>query len=989
VLFEGNLSYLEELYQAWRKDPSSVHEGWTAWMQALEDGDGRLPAGNAPAGESGRAAAVLEAQTPAAQFRRPVLAAEAPAPGNGLGVHGAAEAGSLQARVESLLLAYREVGYFYARLNPLLPDREPGANYLYPRARGAYERLSLEAFGLSVADLDREFSAGWLLPAKAPLREILRALDQTYCGSIGVEVMHIQNLPIRNWLLRRIESSRNRTQFGASQRRRILEELIQAEEFEQFLHKTFIGQKRFSLEGSEVLIPALLFLLDDAAAGGIQQVVLGTTHRGRITILNRVLQEPAEEIFTLFEDVHATGQYAGSGDVKYHLGFAGEHRDPQGRAVRLVLPANPSHLESVDAVVEGRARGLQSRGDFLSNTKRVLPVILHGDAAFSGQGVAAETLNLAMVQGYHTGGTLHVVVNNQIGFTTSGRDSRSTFFPTDVAKMTSVPVLHVNGDDPEAVVHVMSLALDFRQKMSQDVVVDIFCYRRHGHNEGDEPSFTNPRMYALIREHPGVASLYGQVLAREGVMSPEEQKALRARYSAGLRAALKATRAPAGPAAAPPPADPPRAPEPVEPAEPVSTEADAQGLRRIFEVLTTPPEGFRIHPKLKRILEEKRQRLQKDGTVDWATAEALAFGSLLLEGVPVRLSGQDCGRGTFSQRHAIWWDTNGRAGVREEVPLTTPNRPAGYIPLNHLGPGQERFEVWDSPLSEYSVLAFEYGFSLSHPEDLVIWEAQFGDFANGAQVIIDNFLASAEAKWGSRSGLVLLLPHGYEGQGPEHSSAHLERFLQLAAGDNFQVVNLTTPAQLFHLLRRHARRRVRKPLVVMSPKSLLRHPRAVSRLEELAGGGFHEVLEEADGPGTVRRLVLASGKIYYELSARCRELGLQDTALVRLEQLYPFPEKELSRVLGRFREAESFLWVQEEPENRGALRYLRVQLADYFPGVPFRFVSRPASASPAVGSHQLHLQEQQQVLEAALPASLSSKQGAGQRRSASSRGKRP
>jgi len=974
MLFEGNLAYLEGLYLAWREDPAAVDPSWLPWLEAVEAG---VQAGNTGlhAGNTGLHAG--EAGRPAVPPASAVSARSVgPAPG---GQSADTGSGFLQGRVDSLLWAYREVGYFYARLNPLLPGGEPGANYLYPRAKGAYEQLSLEAFGLSAADLEREFSTGgYLQPARAALREILRAFGQTYCGSVGVEVLHIQNRPIRNWLLRRMESTRNRTPLAPVKRRHILEELIRAEEFEQFLHKTFIGQKRFSLEGAEVLIPALRFLLDAAAARGLEEVVLGTTHRGRITILNRVANQPAEEIFNLFEDNHSPGQYGGSGDVKYHLGYAGEHRDPEGRTVRLTLSANPSHLEAVDGVVEGRARGLQSRGNFLLNTKKVLPVILHGDAAFSGQGVVAEIFNLAQVQGYHTGGTIHIVVNNQIGFTTSGRDSRSTFFPTDVAKMTSVPVFHVNGDDPEAVVHVLALALDFRQKMSQDVVVDIFCYRRHGHNEGDEPSFTNPRMYALIREHPGVAALYGQALAGEGIMSAEEQEALRAEYAGELRAALKAARTSGRPPA--PPASRPAAPRPV------STAVDLRELRRIFDILTTAPAGFRIHPKLKRILEEKRQRLEREGAVDWAMAEALAFGTLLAEGTPVRLSGQDCGRGTFSHRHAIWWDTQGRAGLHDEVPLT-PEHPEGYVPLNHLGGSQALFEIYDSPLSEYSVLAFEYGYSLSRPDALVVWEAQFGDFANGAQVIIDNFIASAEAKWAKTSNLVLLLPHGYEGQGPEHSNAHLERFLQLAAGDNLQVANVTTPAQLFHLLRRQAG--VRKPLVLMSPKSLLRHPQAVSPLAELAGGGFQEVLEEAEAPGTVRRLVLASGKIYYELAERRRELGLSDTALVRLEQLYPFPEKELARVLGRFREAERFLWIQEEPENRGALRYLRLQLAERFPGVRFKFASRPASASPAVGSHRLHQQEQQALLEAALgPSGPAGRAASGTRHSASSRGKR-
>jgi 2-oxoglutarate dehydrogenase E1 component len=930
VIFEDNLGYLEALYRAWQEDSAALDPSWQAWLAAVELGEVPIPAVDRPVAPGGRPAA---AAVPASSEQ----------------VH-------KQTRVDSLLWAYRDVGYFYARLNPLLPDREPSQNYLYPRARGAYEQLSIEAFGLSEEDLSREFSAGrYMPPSRAPLSEILKVFGQTYCSAVGVEFLHIQNKPIRNWLLRRMEGSRNRIALTAEERRLILEDLIRAEEFEQFLHKTFIGQKRFSLEGAEAVVPALHFLINAAARSGIGQIVLGTTHRGRITILNRVLGMPAEEVFTLFEDIHQPGQYGGSGDVKYHLGYSAERRHADGSSVRLTLVANPSHLEAVGPVVEGRARGLQAQGPFLQNTKKVLPVVVHGDAAFSGQGVVAETFNLSQVQGYHTGGSLHLVINNQIGFTTSSRDSRSTFFPTDVAKMTSVPVFHVNGDDPEAVVHVIGLALEFRQKMAQDVVVDLICYRRHGHNEGDEPSFTNPRMYALIRKHPSVAVQYGDALVREGLASAEEQERLRGDYAESLRQALKTARL-----------------HPPEPTyrheqdgdwqalkapyshEPVPTGVADPTLRRLVEALSSAPAGFHLHPKLKRILDDKRQRLEREGTVDWATAEALAFGSLVLEGTPVRLSGQDCARGTFSQRHAVFWDAESPEAL-------------SYLPLNRLDGARASFEVWDSPLSEYSILGFEYGYALSRPEALTIWEAQFGDFANGAQVVIDNFLAAAESKWLRSCGLVLMLPHGYDGQGPEHSNAHLERFLQLAAEENIEVVNASTPAQLFHLLRRQVRRGFRKPLVLMSPKSLLRHPQAVSGLDELARGHFREVLEEAE-ERTVRRLILCSGKLYYELAARRAELGLEDTALVRVEQLYPFPQAALAGVLGRCRDARPLLWVQEEPENRGALRYMRQALAEHFPAWHFDFVSRPASASPAVGSHRMHEEEQRRVLDQALGA---------------------
>jgi 2-oxoglutarate dehydrogenase E1 component len=658
--------------------------------------------------------------------------------------------------------------------------------------------------------------------------------------------------------------------------------------------------------------------------------------------------------------------------VKYHLGYSTDHGHEDGTSVHVTLVSNPSHLESVDGVVEGKTRAVQSQsrwGSFMKATKKVLPVILHGDAAFSGQGVVAEIFNLSQLRGYHTGGTIHVIINNQIGFTTSSRDSRSTFFPTDVAKMTSVPVFHVNGDDPEAVVYAMDLALRFRQKMSQDVIVDIICYRRHGHNEGDEPSFTNPRMYKLIRQHPGVTSKYAEICAGLGVMSPEEQKSLRKEYAAGLRHALKTAREkPPEPTLKPFQGDEWQGLHGSYTHEPVPTGVKRKTLLQIAEILTRIPEDFNIHNKLKRILQDKKQRLDKEGTLDWAFAESLSFGALLLQGIPVRLSGQDCERGTFSQRHSSWWDTESAQALP-------------YVPLNHLGSDQARFFAYDSPLSEYSILGFEYGFSLNSPRTLVIWEAQFGDFSNGAQVIIDNFIAAAQTKWQRSSGLVLLLPHGYEGQGPEHSSAHLERFLQLCAEENMEVCNPTTPAQYFHLLRRQMIRDLRKPLVLMSPKSLLRHPLALSRLEELTQGAFQPVLDappatvaaeapegraEAGNSRGVRRLLLCSGKVYYDLWERRRELKTFDTRIIRIEQLYPFPAEALGRVLEGYQGVQELIWVQEEPENRGALRFIREQFLKTFPDRRLDFISRPASASPAVGSHRKHVSEQAELVDQAL-----------------------
>jgi 2-oxoglutarate dehydrogenase E1 component len=942
----GSLSYVESLHDSWRSDPASVGDGWQAFFRDFEERES-LDLG-APR------------RTPRAGAAAPVAEAEADAFGR-----------SRQSRVDSLLWAYRDVGYFYAQLNPLRSEQEPGQNYLYPRARGAYEQLSIDSFGLSEADLEREFSAASpMIFGRAPLRRILEALRETYCSTFGVEFLHIQNKPIRNWLLRNMESCRNKLELSSAEQKAILEDLIRAEEFEQFLHKTFIGQKRFSLEGAEVVVPALRFLVNKAGRSGIEEIVLGTTHRGRITILNQIVNMPAEEIFTLFEDNHKAGQYGGGGDVKYHLGYSTDHGFEDGTSVHVTLVSNPSHLESVDGVVEGKTRAVQSQprwGGFVRAAKRVMPVILHGDAAFSAQGVVAETFNLSQLRGFHTGGTIHVIINNQIGFTTSGRDSRSTFFPTDVAKMTHVPVFHVNGDDPEAVVYAMDLALRFRQKMSQDVIVDILCFRRHGHNEGDEPSFTNPRMYKLIRSHPGVTSKYGEACAAAGVMSEQEQKSLRGQYAGGLRRALKTSREhPPKPTMEPFQGDEWQGLHGRYTQQAPPTGVERRTLQSIADTLTRVPEGFNIHSKLKRILEAKKRKLEEEGTVDWATAESLSWGTLLLEGIPVRLSGQDCERGTFSQRHAAWWDTESA----EALP---------YVPLNHLKEGQERFFVYDSPLSEYAILAFEYGYSLNAPRTLVIWEAQFGDFSNGAQVVIDNFIAAAETKWQRSSGLVLLLPHGYEGQGPEHSSAHLERFLQLCAEENMEVCNPTTPAQYFHLLRRQMKRDFRKPLILMSPKSLLRHPLAVSALEDLAGGSFRPVIDSiqasqeqepgAGGNGRgARRLILCSGKVFYDLWERRQELQAEDIAIVRLEQLYPFPGDVLAGVLERYRNVQELLWAQEEPENRGALRYVREQFLKALPDRRLEFVSRRASASPAVGSHRKHIAEQRRLVDEALGA---------------------
>ncbi|HVO37904.1 MAG TPA: 2-oxoglutarate dehydrogenase E1 component, partial [Spirochaetia bacterium] len=851
-----------------------------------------------------------------------------------------------QSRVDSLLWAYRDVGYLYAHLNPLAPAEGEQKNY-YAEPAHTYEQLTLKEFGLSDSDLNTEFWAGNVLSStRMKLSEILKALRETYCSTVAVEFLHIQNKPIRRWLIQQMESTRNRPLFDRDKKRVILEDLITAEEFEHFMHTAFIGQKRFSLEGAEAVIPALHHVVDSAHDMGIREIIMGMTHRGRLTVLNRILNKPLSDVFREFEGIENPDDYGGSGDVRYHLGFETEHRHADGRSVKVNLVANPSHLESVDPVVEGMARAVQrERGD--TDRKQVVPIVLHGDAAFSGQGIVSETFNLSTLRGYKTGGTIHVIINNQIGFTTSSRDARSTFFPTDVAKMLPVPVFHVNGDDPEAVVYTMDLAMRFRQTFGRDAVVDIFCYRKYGHNEGDDPSFTHPLMYRIIEKKKSQPVMYAERCRADGVASGDESEGIRKRFREALKAALQEARA-----TEEEPSSMTREPNAWVWGEKVAAVPEDK-LRFLSRKLTAIPPGFHVHTKLKRIIDEKAARLEKDGTVDWALAESLAFGSLLLEGYPVRLSGQDSQRGTFSQRHLVWWDT--------ETLLPQP-----YTPLAGLAPDQGRFSVYDSPLSEYSILGFEYGHSLGQPRALVMWEAQFGDFSNGAQVIIDNYVAGGEAKWGTVSGIVLLLPHGFEGQGPEHSSAHLERFLLLCARENIQVCNCTTPAQYFHLLRRQVKRSFRKPLIVMTPKSLLRHPRAVSPLRDLSRGGFTEVIDDTVPAAKVKRLVLCSGKLFYDLLKAREEAKDTQSAIVRVEQLYPFPAEMLAGIMDKYRGAREKIWAQEEPRNRGAWLFMQERFAREFPGTQITYAGREESASPATGSHHRHEREQQELIQAAL-----------------------
>jgi len=865
-------------------------------------------------------------------------------------------AAAKQAAVLQLINAYRVRGHLIADLDPLGTER------------GYHPELDPATYGLTLWDLDREFLAGTLgrrvgedsTQRVATLREILETLRRTYCGKIGCEYMNIQHPEEKQWLQERMEPQANSWPLEPDHRVRMLERLLQAEEFEHFLGARFVGHKRFSLEGAEAAIVILTELLDRAAASGVREVVIGMAHRGRLNVLANVIGKPVETIFAEFEGYIDPESTQGSGDVKYHLGAKGTYRAPTGETVQVSVAPNPSHLEAVDPVVEGITRAKQDRsGDRQRN--RVIPVLIHGDAAFAGQGVVAETFNLSQLPGYHTGGTIHVVINNQIGFTTGPEEARSSPYSTDVAKMVQAPIFHVNGDDPEAVARVVQLAFEYRQTFKKDVVIDMFCYRRHGHNEADDPSYTQPLLYKKIRQHPSVATLYAERLMREGLVTAEwiEQRRndFRKRLEEGYAAAQKGqARFEIEELAA--------IDETLVQAWCPRTAVTLEAIEKVIRRTTTLPPGFHLHPKLKGFL-ERRRRILEGEPVDWATAELLAFGTLVLEGTPVRLSGQDSSRGTFSQRHLALFDyETGRE----------------YIPLQHLDPAQAPFDVFDSSLSEYAVLGFEFGFSVGDPLTLTIWEAQFGDFANGAQIMIDQFITCSEVKWGQPSGLVLLLPHGYEGQGPEHSSARIERFLILTAENNIQLVNCTTPAQYFHVLRRQMyggvdRRGVRKPLVIFTPKSLLRHPRVVSPLTEFTRGSFEEVLDDpavAD-PERISRLLLCSGKIYWELVQRREELGLDNVAMVRLEQLYPFPEARLRSVLDRYPLRAEVIWVQEEPRNMGPWRFVRERLDPMLAptGRSLRFVGRPDSAAPATGSYRQHLEEQEHILQEALsPGSL-------------------
>jgi len=837
------------------------------------------------------------------------------------------------ASVFQLIHMYRVRGHLSADLDPLggRPSSHP--------------ELDAATYGLTHEDLNRAFHPGALRHAfgdreSVPLREMIDLLRATYCGKIGCEYMYIQRSEEKLWLQRYMEPQSNSWPLSKATKLRILENTLAAEEFEHFLHRRFIGQKRFSLEGAETAVAILIELADLAADAGAAEIVAGMAHRGRLNVLANVIGKPVGQIFSEFEG-NDPGSTQGSGDVKYHLGASGIHKAPSGRNVAVVLAANPSHLEAVNPVVEGMVR---ARQDLLpeEEKKRVMAVLIHGDAAFIGQGVVAETLNLSQLDGYCTGGTIHLVINNQIGFTTLPDNSRSTAYATDIARMVQSPIFHVNGDDPEACIRVANMAFAYRQNFGRDVVIDMVCYRRHGHNEADDPAYTQPVLYRLIEQHASVATQYGKKMMDGKLLDDAGLDALRTGIRNRLSAAFDANKAAGkGKWVTQPETPRPRGGAP--------RRITRQTLERVVDGLLLVPPEFHVHPKLDaNLLNKRRAAFTRDEHLDWAYAEAIAFGSLVAEGTPVRLSGQDSGRGTFSQRHLVLYDhENGEP----------------YIPLQHVAPDQARFDVLDSSLSEFAVLGFEYGYSVAAPRTLTLWEAQFGDFSNGAQIVIDQFITTAEQKWNQRSGLVLLLPHGYEGQGPEHSSARMERFLALSAEDNIRVANCSTPAQYFHILRRQVATPL-KPLVLFTPKSLLRSPRAASGFAELTSGEFHEVLGDNLDPALVRRIVFCTGKVYYDLLAEREAKKTGDIALVRIEQLYPFPAEQISEMLARYKSDVELVWAQEEPRNMGGWRFIAGRFR--FLDRNLRYVGRSSSASPATGSSRRHAAEQTRLIAEAM-----------------------
>lgn len=920
-----SLAFIEGLYEDFLNDPASVPEDWRAYFESV-DGDVSL-----------RGKTLRPSFRPSSLFNPP----------GGDGVDGRRveerihRITELQHQVDNLIRNYRIRGHLMARLDPLgsAPPELP--------------ELDLASYGIREDELDWQFSASTLAKSQTlPLREIVARLQNTYCRSIGVQFMHIDDIAVRDWLTKRMERTENRLKLAREEQLRILTRLTDAAIFEEFIQKKYPGAKSFSLEGAESLIPLLDLAIEKAGEHGIREIVMGMAHRGRLNVLANIMGKSPVHIFREYEDKDPE-QYTGRGDVKYHLGYHTEWTTQSGNKVHLALCFNPSHLEFVNPVALGRMRAWQDRtGD--TDHRRGMVILIHGDASFIGEGIVQETLNLSQLRGYSTGGTLHIIVNNQIGFTTDPRDARSSPYCTDVARMLQIPIFHVNGEDPEAVAQVVDLAMKFRKNFRRDVVIDMYCYRKRGHNEGDEPSFTHPLVYREIAKRKPVRDAYLERLLEMGGITREDAEKIVERRRAALEEALSEARAK-------PQERPPSLLRgiwqqyqggPDKDVPEVDTGVAKERLVALLHSLNTVPEGFTPHPKFQRILETRAAMARGEHPIDWAVAEALAMASLAVEGARVRLSGQDSQRGTFSHRHAVLHDyENG----------------ATYMPLKNVAADQAAVDIFNSPLSEAAVLGFEYGYSLAYPDGLILWEAQFGDFWNVAQVVVDQFISSAEDKWRSLSGLTLLLPHGFEGMGPEHSSARLERFLSLAAEDNIQVCVPTTPAQFFHLLRRQVKRPWRKPLVVLTPKSLLRHPKCVSSLDELASGRFQRILPDSHQLSSkVRRILMCAGKIYYELEAEREKLGVTDVAIIRVQQLYPLQPEHLKAVMDPYPSETPVYWVQEEPENMGAWRRMKGKFGERLLGrFPFTVVSRPASASPATGSAHSHRIEQELILNVA------------------------
>jgi multifunctional 2-oxoglutarate metabolism enzyme len=842
-----------------------------------------------------------------------------------------------------LINMYRMRGHVLADLDPLgsEPNHSP--------------ELDLDYYGLSLWDLDREFYCGGLGGFEtAKLRDIIRLLRDTYSGSIGAEYMHLLDMEERVWLRERMESTTNTPDLEKQEKENILHKLNQAMAFEQFLHKKYIGHKRFSLEGAETLIPMMHFLLEKGADADIEKFYLGMAHRGRLNILVNIMNKPYRKVFADFEGNIDPDTIQGSGDVKYHLGSKGQYKTGNGKSIELELLPNPSHLESVNPVVEGAARALQDHYDGEDPGKRIAPLLMHGDAAFAGQGVVAETLNMSQLRGYNTGGTIHIIINNQIGFTTLPEDARSTEYASDLAKMILAPIFHVNGDDPEAAVHAIQLALEYRQKFGKDVVIELICYRKHGHNEGDEPAFTQPGLYKEIDNHPTVRDLYVKQLLRKGEFSEEEMQEIFDEFDELLQQAFEDAKS--GQALEVTDTMLERSEMDQEDRESFpDTSYPLEELKDISLKLNTVPKDFDANPKLLRQLAKRAEIVENnEKKLDWGFAEALAFGSLLKSGITIRLTGQDAERGTFSHRHAVLHGTE------------TDQR---FIPLNHLSEDQAPFYPYNSLLSEFAAVGFEFGYSSAKLDALVIWEAQFGDFVNGAQIIIDQYISACEAKWGQKTALVMTLPHGYEGQGPEHSSARLERFLQLCAEDNMQVMNLTTPAQYYHALRKQALQDKKKPLIIMSPKSLLRHPMAVCNAEELAEGKFYPFIEDLDveDKDKIDRLIISSGKVYYDLIKQRDESEVNNVAITRLEQIYPFPDRDIQSILSEYKHVKEIVWCQEEPKNMGSWTFISPRISKLLkPDQELIYAGRQASASPAAGQMKIHQAEQERLVKSAI-----------------------